>query len=209
LNTAKRLEKFIKNSPLSFYIMKRTNIISILGIFLVAMLIGCIKQEVVEKEIHRTTTIKEEKQIGGGSMKLTSDDFKEGEMIPRKFTCQGEDINPHLKWEDVPEGTKSFALIVDDPDAPMGTWVHWLVKDIPPEVREIPQNSVPGKQVINDFGKEDYGGPCPPSGVHRYFFKLYALDVEKLEAENKEDFYREVEKHAIAKAELMGRYQKS
>ncbi len=142
-------------------------------------------------------------------MKLTSNDFNQGGMIPREFTCQGDDSSPHLAWDDVPEGTKSFALIVDDPDAPMGTWVHWLIKDIPANVRDIQKNNVPGNQVENDFGKEDYGGPCPPSGTHRYFFRLYALDAEKLEATNKRDFYSQAEEHAIAKVELMGKYQKS
>lgn len=160
----------------------------------------------IQKQIEQP---KEEPKQGGETMKLTSNDFKEGDMIPREFTCQGDDFNPQLAWEDVPGGVKSFALIVDDPDAPMGTWVHWLVKDIPANVNEIKQNSIPGNQVENDFGKEGYGGPCPPTGVHRYFFKLYALDIEKLDANNKRDFYAEAEKHAIAKAELVGKYQKS
>lgn len=163
----------------------------------------------VEKPKSEPVQIEKPIQEGVEIMKLTSNDFKQGDMIPRKFTCQGEDINPHLAWDDVPEGVKSFALIVDDPDAPMGTWVHWLVKDIPTDIREIKQNSIPGTQVENDFGKEDYGGPCPPSGVHRYFFKLYALDVESLDADNKDDFYEQVEEHSIAKAELMGKYKKS
>ena len=140
-------------------------------------------------------------------MKLTSSAFSEGDMIPSKFTCQGEDINPSLIIEDVPAEAKSLALIVDDPDAPGGVWVHWLVKDIP-VVSEIKENSVPGAQVSNDFGKEAYGGPCPPSGVHRYFFRLYALDVESLDASSKEEFYSKLEEHAIAKVELMGRYEK-
>jgi len=143
------------------------------------------------------------------NMKIRSNDFNEGDMIPAKFTCQGEDINPHLAFEDVPSGVKSFALIFDDPDAPVGTWVHWLVKDIPSDVTETQQNSVPGNQVANDFGKEAYGGPCPPLGVHRYFFRLYALEVESLDASDKGDFYKQAEEHAIAKAELMGKYEKS
>lgn len=168
---------------------------------LLLFLIGCATEKSVKEDI------KIQKEVG--TMKLKSNDFNEGDMIPRKFTCQGEDINPHLAWDDVPENVKSFALIVDDPDAPAGTWVHWLVKDIPADAREIQQNSVPGNQVTNDFGKEDYGGPCPPSGTHRYFFKLYALDVESLDATDKGDFYKKVEEHAIAKAELMGKYEKT
>lgn len=145
-------------------------------------------------------------------MKLESKDFEHEGWIPSKFTCDGEDISPHLMWRDVPKGTKSFALIVDDPDAPVGTWVHWLVCDIPADCREIEQNSVPEKatQLRNDFGKKDYGGPCPPRGVHRYFFKLYALNVEKLGGLmlSKRSFYKKVEEHKIAEALLMGKYRR-
>lgn len=143
-------------------------------------------------------------------MRIRSNDFEEGGDIPSGFTCDGEDISPHLKWEEVPEGAKSFALIMDDPDAPMGTWVHWLLCDIPPDTREISQNIKPmgSRQVTNDFGREDYGGPCPPSGTHRYYFKLYALDVERLEAKEKGGFYREVEEHKIGEAAIMGRYSR-
>jgi len=147
-------------------------------------------------------------------MKIMSSDFNQGERIPVLFTCDDRDISPHLAWEDVPAGTKSLALIVDDPDAPMGTWVHWLVCDIPPDVREIPRGTVPAgaRQVRNDFGRPEYGGPCPPSGTHRYFFKLYALDVPKLGGMpgklDKRSFYEEVEKHAVGKAELMGTYSR-
>ena len=144
------------------------------------------------------------------TMQLKSNDFVNGGMIPTKFACDGRDLSPHLEWSEVPEGTRSFALIVDDPDAPMGTWVHWLLCDIPSNVTEIPQNSVPreANQVNNDFGKKDYGGPCPPGGVHRYFFKLYALNVRTLGAVmlNKKSFYSKVEEHKIAEAVLMGRY---
>lgn len=148
-------------------------------------------------------------QKEAGKMKLTSKDFNEGDMIPSKFTCQGEDINPQLAWDDVPLGVKSFALIFDDPDASAGSWIHWLIKDIPADVREIKQGQAIGTQVVNSFGKMGYGGPCPPTGVHRYFFKLYALDVETFEVSGKADFYRLVENHAISKAELMGKYIKS
>jgi Raf kinase inhibitor-like YbhB/YbcL family protein len=143
-------------------------------------------------------------------MKLVSNDFQHEGMIPSLFTCDDKDISPHLSWEDIPEGTKSFALIVDDPDAPMGTWVHWLVCDIPPNVREIPRDNVPlgSKQVKNDFGKPEYGGPCPPGGVHRYFFKLYALNVGTLEYANEKNFYDMVKEHAIGEAVLMGRYSR-
>ncbi|MFQ6106232.1 MAG: YbhB/YbcL family Raf kinase inhibitor-like protein [Thermoplasmata archaeon] len=144
-------------------------------------------------------------------MRIRSNDFEEGGDIPSVFTCDGEDISPHLAWEEVPEGTKSFALIVDDPDAPMGTWVHWLLGDIPAGTREIPQSSRPpgSRQVTNDFGREDYGGPCPPSGTHRYYFKLYALDIERMQATEKRAFYREVEEHKVGEAVIMGRYSRT
>lgn len=144
-------------------------------------------------------------------MKLISHDFKEGEMIPSKYTCDSEDVSPHLVWDEVPAGTKSLALIVDDPDAPMGTWVHWLVSNIPPSVREIPRGGLPPNaiQVPNDFGRPNYGGPCPPGGTHRYFFKLYALNTETLPgARDKKSFYKAVEKHKIGSAVLMGKYSR-
>ena len=145
----------------------------------------------------------------GDIMQLTSSAFQHEQEIPSKYTCQGEDINPQLQWEDPPAETKSFALIFDDPDAPGGTWIHWLVKDIPKETKEIPENSIPGKEVTNSFGKPGHGGPCPPDGRHRYFFKLYALDTETLEASDATSFYEQVEQHKIAEAVLMGKYEKS
>lgn len=142
-------------------------------------------------------------------MELFSPAFKDQEHIPVRFSCKGEDINPELAWEEVPENTKSFALSLKDPDAPTGTFVHWLVYDIDKDVRKIEENSVPGKQVKNNFGKKDYGGPCPPSGVHRYYFRLYALDVEKLgDIKDMDEFDKKVEDHTIAKAELMGNFEK-
>ena len=144
------------------------------------------------------------------SMKIMSNDFKHGGMIPRIFSCQGQNINPHLAWSGVPPRTRSLALICDDPDAPMGTWVHWLVSDIPPSITSIPRDTFPegAVQVANDFRKPDYGGPCPPSGVHRYFFKLYALDAPRLGATDKRSFYKLVKKHAMDRAVLMGKYTK-
>jgi len=141
------------------------------------------------------------------NMKLTSPNFKNNELIPKKFTCEGDDINPTLVIEDIPAGTKSLALIVDDPDA--RGWVHWVVYDIP-VVTRIEENSIPGKQGMNDFGKKDYGGPCPPSGTHRYFFKIYALDkemglggrVDKAALENA------MKGHIVDKAELIGLYKR-
>jgi Raf kinase inhibitor-like YbhB/YbcL family protein len=130
-------------------------------------------------------------------------------MIPKKFTCDGQNVNPSFRIEGIPEGALSLALIVDDPDAPMGTWVHWVVYNIP-KVSGIEENSVPGIQGNNDFGKKDYGGPCPPSGTHRYFFKLYALD-SKLALKGQVDKKRleqAMQGHIIQKAELVGLYKR-
>jgi Raf kinase inhibitor-like YbhB/YbcL family protein len=126
------------------------------------------------------------------------------------FTCDGDDLSPHLAWDEVPEGVKSFAIIVDDPDAPMGTWVHWLIANIPGSVRELTRGLVPtgATQVRNNFGKLDYGGPCPPGGTHRYFFKLFALKVERLEGLNENNFYQIVEDNKLATAVLMGKYSR-
>ena len=115
------------------------------------------------------------------TLKLTSPAFANNQMIPQKYSCKGEDINPPLKIEGVPKNTKSLLLIVDDPDAPVGNWNHWIVWNIPPETSVIGENSVPQNAVLgmNDFRKLDYGGPCPPSGTHRYFFKICKSSLKK------------------------------
>lgn len=144
-------------------------------------------------------------------MKLTSPDFEDKKSIPSLFSCDGADKSPCLQWEDAPEGTKSFALSCLDPDAPMGTFVHWLIHSIPSDTKEIPQGGpVSGVEIRNDFGRATYGGPCPPEGhgTHRYFFTLYALDVEKLENVTKDNFVEECEKHTIEKAGIMGNYER-
>jgi len=143
-------------------------------------------------------------------MKLKSKDFEDNGKIPSEFTCDGRDISPQLSWEDAPPETKSFALSVTDPDAPGGTWVHWLVHDIPNDVRSIDRGSLPkeARQVENDFGRKDYGGPCPPSGTHRYIFTLYALDAERLENVNERNFFEKVEKHMLGKTVLKGLYKR-
>lgn len=142
-------------------------------------------------------------------MEVRSPEFENGKKIPRKFTCEGGDFNPSLIIGDIPAGAKSLALIVDDPDAPMGTWVHWVSFNIP-VVSRIDEDSIPGKQGINDFGRKEYGGPCPPSGIHRYFFKLYALDnvLDLNEGINNEALEEAVEGHILDKAELIGLYKK-
>jgi len=141
---------------------------------------------------------------------LKSKDFEDNSSIPSEFTCDGRDVSPQLSWGDVPAEKKSFALSVADPDAPMGTWIHWLVHDIPKDVRTIEQGGLPegAKQVENDFRMIEYGGPCPPSGTHRYIFTVYALDVERLEGVDKRNFFDKVREHTLDKAVLKGLYKR-
>lgn len=150
-------------------------------------------------------------------MKITSAAFNEGEMIPRKYTCDGQDISPPLTWSEIPEGTKSLALISDDPDAPMGTWVHWVYYDIPSDRTELPEDVAPdekpapgGTQGMTDFGRIGYGGPCPPGGTHRYYFKLYALDtILDLDAgTTKGALLNAMEGHILGETQLMGKYRR-
>ncbi len=146
------------------------------------------------------------------TLTLSSTAFKHNGHIPPKYTCDGADINPPLAIEHVPEGTKSLTLVVDDPDAPRGIWVHWVVWNINPDVKEIKENSVPSgaSQGMNDFGKADYGGPCPPSGTHRYFFKLYALDATlQPGAANKAGVEKSMKGHILGQAELIGLYKRT
>jgi len=142
-------------------------------------------------------------------MNITSPAFLHNQSIPQKFTCQGEDINPALTLEDLPEGTVSLVLINDDPDAPGGTWDHWIVYDIKP-TGSIAENSVPGTQGKNSWGRNDYGGPCPPSGTHRYFFKVYALDAKlNLPAgATKAKVESAMKSHILAQAQMIGLYKK-
>ena len=142
-------------------------------------------------------------------MKLTSTDFSNNQPMPKKFTCEGEDINPGLIIEGAPLNTKSLALIMDDPDALIGTWVHWVAFNIP-VTKRIEENSVPGIQGITNSGKNEYHGPCPPSGTHRYFFKIYALDKElDLPAgTSKGQLEKAMQGHILDKAELVGLYKR-
>lgn len=151
------------------------------------------------------------------NMVITSDAFKDGENIPTVYTCDGQDVSPELKWEGIPIGTKSIALIMDDPDAPGGTFVHWVVFNIPSDVKELPEAVISSKalkgstQGMTSFGKSGYGGPCPPPGKpHRYYFKVYALDIRLgiSPGVTKADVEHEMKNHILAKGELMGRYER-
>lgn len=152
-------------------------------------------------------------------MKLESSAFTANGEIPTEHTCEGDDVSPPLSWSDVPSGTKSFALVVDDPDAPdpaapKRVWVHWVVYDIPPSTTSLPKGastSLPdgAKTGTNDWGNKAWGGPCPPIGRHRYFHKIYALDtVLGLDGADKKTLERAMEGHILAQAELVGTYQK-
>jgi len=150
-------------------------------------------------------------------IKIESSAFKEGGMIPVKYTCDGEDVSPPLKWGDLPTGTKSIALICDDPDAPVGTWVHWVLYNLPPNDRALPENIPPKKTLengavhgTNDFKRPGYGGPCPPGGTHRYFFKIYALDktIGLAPGAGKAQLLKAMEGHILDSGELMGKYKR-
>ena len=145
-------------------------------------------------------------------MRIASPAFQNNQTIPAKYTCDADNVNPPLIFSEVPQGTKSLALIVDDPDAPAGTWVHWLVWNIDPAVRQIAENSVPAGAVegVTSFGTAGYGGPCPPSGTHRYFFKAYALDsmLELDGKADKEKLLAAMKGHILDQAELVGLYKR-
>jgi len=142
-------------------------------------------------------------------MKVASKDFVDNGSIPSEFTCDGRNVSPHLAWENVPEGTKSFALSVTDPDA-IGGWNHWLLYNIPKDIKEIEKNRKPAEavEVENDFGKKPYGGPCPPSGTHKYVFTVYALDIAQLKGVNKRNFFDRIEERTIEKAAITGLYKR-
>jgi hypothetical protein len=154
------------------------------------------------------------------AMTLSSPAFKQGGQIPSKYTCEGVDISPPLAWNGVPEGTKSLVLIIDDPDAPdpkapQRVWVHWVVYNMPPDTKSLPENASKaelsqGTAVgLNDFKKTGYGGPCPPIGRHRYFHKLYALDTTlDLRKATKPEIELAIKGHVLADAEPIGTYQK-
>jgi Raf kinase inhibitor-like YbhB/YbcL family protein len=157
------------------------------------------------------------KEVPSVEFKIFSPVFEEGKLIPSKYTCDGLNVSPPLKWINVPGSAKSLTIISDDPDAPVGDWVHWVIYNIPPETTEIkeeasskkllPKGSLEGK---NDFRKLGYGGPCPPSGVHRYFFKLYALDIvlHAKEGLSKKQLLELMKGHILAETTLMGKYQR-
>lgn len=153
----------------------------------------------------------------GGTMVVTSPAFNEGGLIPRQYTCDGIDVSPPLQWSNVPEGTAAFAVINDDPDAPGGTWVHWVLFNLPADTRNLPESIAPSdtlpngaKQGRNDFRKIGYGGPCPPGGTHRYLFKIYALS-EMIAADagiTKTELLTAMQGRILAEGQLTGKYRR-
>ena len=165
---------------------------------------------------HGAITPREEKAM---NIPITSDAFREGEAIPTKYTCDGDDLSPALRWSDIPPNTKSFLLICEDPDAPSGTFTHWVLYNLPPTAAELPEGVSAEARLANgaiqgrnDFKRIGYGGPCPPpkGSAHRYFFRLYALDTElRLQAgARREDIVLAMEGHVLATGHLMGTYRR-
>lgn len=146
-------------------------------------------------------------------MDISSSAFENNQVIPVKYTCDGENINPPLTFRNVPTEAKSLVLVVDDPDAPSGAWTHWLVYNLDPTIIEIKENSVPNGalQGMTSFGRSGYGGPCPPSGTHHYYFKLYALDtqIENTSDIDQKNFLTKIENHILDQAELIGLYSRN
>lgn len=160
----------------------------------------------------------EMKQNPGNTFALSSGSFGSGDFIPKKFTCDGADISPQLSWTFPPLGTKAFALVVDDPDAPSGTWTHWVLFNVPASKSALSENldKIPelpdgGRQGKNDFGKIGFNGPCPPPGkAHRYFFRLYALkeNLTLPAASSKQDVEQAIKNHLLGQTQLVGKYQR-
>ena len=190
--------------PMLEYIIKSSRVKDLIPLILFSCVIG-IHVEAIGKEGYVM------------NLDIKSTAFGEGDSIPKQYTCDGADISPQLSWSQPPEGTGSMVLICDDPDAPMGTWVHWVLYGLSPDTLEISEGIPDDKEVlggakhgVNDFRKYGYGGPCPPGGTHRYFFKLYAVDTEvDLDpGATKDEVIDAIKGHVLAEGQLMGRYSR-
>jgi Raf kinase inhibitor-like YbhB/YbcL family protein len=183
-----------------------------------AIALGCSSREQKSTPAAETeeATTSQEATAMSTTIQLTSPVFENGKPIPVKYTCDGDDVSPELKWGNLPEGTRSIALICDDPDAPMGTWVHWVLFDLPVEVTGLPE-AIPGTETLDNgatqgmtnFKRVGYGGPCPPPGKpHRYFFKLYAVDkmLGLSSGADKGEVLSAMEGHVLGEGQLMGTY---
>ena len=190
--------------------------IIILAALFLSNVIACgSRQQPVQAPANSQASVSNPNPQQKSEIKLTSTAFKEGEAIPRGYTCDGANVSPPLEWMGVPKTAKTIALIADDPDAPAGTWVHWVLYNLAAEglglIENTPQTETltdGGVQGKNDFGKIGYGGPCPPSGTHRYFFKFYALDSELplKPGATKAEVEKAMEGHIVGQAQLMGTY---
>lgn len=184
--------------------MKKLILITIL--IIVFLTVGVILKKNILSSDHSTV------QPKGVHMKLTSV-FEHNTKIPSKYTCDGDDLAPELTISEVPVGAKELVLIVDDPDAPMGTWVHWVLYNIPVSTTKIDNNNLPKdvKQGMTDFGRIGWGGPCPPSGEHRYFFKLYAIDkaLDMPQGALKAQVEQAIKGHIVEETQLIGLYKRS
>ena len=193
--------------------MNRIIVILIL-LFILSILpvIILIKGKKLSKPESKVNTQEQISESLNTNMKLTSTAFENNGKIPSRYTCDGQNFNPPFGISEIPENVKSMALIVDDPDVPSGTWVHWTLWNINVDTKEIPENTVPAGAIegVTSFGKNGYGGPCPPTGTHRYFFKLYALDAElSLPSSAKVSDLEEVMKgHIIDQTQLVGLYSR-
>jgi Raf kinase inhibitor-like YbhB/YbcL family protein len=176
-------------------------------LILVLILTGCADQPGTEVDMTGIT-----------KLTLTSPDFAHEQAIPTEFTCDGKDLSPELVWGDPPAGTQSFALIVDDPDAPAGIWVHWVLYNLPAESRGLPRGVPAGASLssggvfgLNSWRQMAYGGPCPPSGIHRYYFTLYALDtvLEQSAGMSKQELLAAMQGHVLGQGQLMGTYTRN
>lgn len=189
----------------------------LLGLIMIASLLACSNRSGSSAGKPTTQNQNQDQSQNAKEIKLTSTAFKEGEPIPRQYTCNGVNVSPPLEWSGVPKSARTLVIIADDPDAPSGTWVHWVLYNLPADnigmVENLPATDelrAGGFQGKNDFGKTGYGGPCPPSGTHRYFFKIYALDSElPLKAgATKAEVEKAMEGHVVAQGQLMGTYRK-
>ncbi|HWQ49426.1 MAG TPA: YbhB/YbcL family Raf kinase inhibitor-like protein [Methanosarcina sp.] len=185
----------------------------VLIFFLAGMLFisGCVQNEKAETPVNNESSEagKGDENMNIQSIKVFSSAFASNGSIPGKYTCDGQNINPPLEFESIPEEAESLVLIVDDPDASPKTFTHWIVWNIEP-VAKIEEDSIPGVEGLNDFKEMGYGGPCPPSGTHRYFFRVYALDknLDLKAGAGRKDLEKEMIGHIIAEGELMGKYSK-
>ena len=184
---------------------------ALIAVFVVVLIIG---SYFIFKKLNNFFPPKANQPMEGENktMKIESSAFNNNETIPKKYTCDGENINPPLEFSEIPDSAKSLVLIVDDPDAPAGTWTHWIIWNIDSKITMIKENSVPqgSTEGITNSGKAGYSGPCPPSGTHRYFFKIYALD-NKLNIPpdtSRANLEKEMSGHILAKGELVGLYSR-